>query len=172
MEALKKKWRKIDTSWITQCQSPPGWHYIFSTDSQPKPLFATVNLGGGGVRCRSEKNSTPHLLHLSWGGGKFSGVKSAAFLDNLGDGFNLFLSSPLFREMIPIWRAYFSDGLVQPPTSNVLNNFLLTHPKLGSKPKTRLQMQTHMLTFNREKTPAKHVCAIEKTLICTHPTLL
>ena len=46
--------------------------------------------GGGGAVCRSEKKSTPLLLQLSWGGGKFSGVKSAAFLDNLGGGFKHF----------------------------------------------------------------------------------
>ena len=34
---------------------------------------------------------------------------------NLG-GSNIFEFSPLYGEDIPIWRAYFSDGLVQPPT--------------------------------------------------------
>ena len=34
----------------------------------------------------------------------------------MSGGFNYFLLSPLPGEMIPIWRAYFSNGLVQPPT--------------------------------------------------------
>ena len=34
---------------------------------------------------------------------------------SLGGGFKYFLCSPLPGEMIPIWRTYFSKGLVQPP---------------------------------------------------------
>ena len=34
----------------------------------------------------------------------------------LGGGFKYVLCSSLFGEMIPIWRAYVSNGLVQPPT--------------------------------------------------------
>ena len=37
-------------------------------------------------------------------------------LVNLGGGFKHFLCSPLPGEMIIFWRAYFSIGLVQPPT--------------------------------------------------------
>jgi len=49
----------------------------------------------------------------------FSGWKrSFGIYSILGGGFNHFLCSPLkLGKMNPIWRAYFSDGLVQPPTS-------------------------------------------------------
>ena len=37
---------------------------------------------------------------------------------SLGGDFKYFLCSTLFWGNDPIWRAYFSDGLVQPPTSS------------------------------------------------------
>ena len=37
-------------------------------------------------------------------------------ITNLGGGFKHLLCSSLFGERFPIWRGYFSDGLVQPPT--------------------------------------------------------
>ena len=40
-------------------------------------------------------------------------------LYNLGGGFNLFFFHPYLVEMIQ-FDQYFSDGLVQPPTSSVL----------------------------------------------------
>ena len=33
-----------------------------------------------------------------------------------GGNSNVFLFSPYLGTISPIWRAYFSDGLVQPPT--------------------------------------------------------
>ena len=45
----------------------------------------------------------------------FTRGSSTSFLD---DGFKYSLCSTLFKgKMNPFWRAYFSDGLVQPPTS-------------------------------------------------------
>ena len=51
----------------------------------------------------------------------------------LGGGFNYFLFSSLFRGRFPCWRAYFSNGLVQPPTRRL---FSLTSTHIFQKSKS------------------------------------
>ena len=59
---------------------------------------------------------------------------------NLGGGnSNICWFSTLPGEMIPIWRAYFSDGLVQPPTRN-LHHFFLSRPDTFASRTAALQV--------------------------------
>ena len=44
--------------------------------------------------------------------------KSEPHNNNPGCGFTIFFFIPKIGKMNPFWRAYFSDGLVQPPPSN------------------------------------------------------
>ena len=51
-------------------------------------------------------------------------LDSQTFQDWLGGGFKHFLFSPrTLGKMNPFWRSYFSDGLVQPPTSWTIPQF-------------------------------------------------
>ena len=57
--------------------------------------------------------------------GKMNPILTSIFFRWVGSttnqgGFKHVLCSPLPREMIQFWRAYFSDGLVQPPTRKTM----------------------------------------------------
>ena len=59
---------------------------------------------------------------------------------NLGGGnSNIFDFQPYKLGDDPIWRAYFSDGLVQPPTRNV-HNFFLSRPDTFASRTAALQV--------------------------------
>ena len=50
--------------------------------------------------------------------------KNPMYMVKLGGGFKYLLFSPrILGEDEPIWRAYFSTGLVQPPTSETIRPF-------------------------------------------------
>ena len=49
---------------------------------------------------------------------------------HLGGGFKYFLFSPLFGGRFPIWRSYFSKGLVQPLTRD---DFLICFANVGKR---------------------------------------
>ena len=109
---------------------------------------------------------------IPWGRGRMlclpncSADQSSAG-EMLGGGFKHLLFSSLFGEdfhRFPIWRAYFSDGLVQPPTSDFFHDFshsslrsydiLFGIPKVhvilsGPRPYSQWNNRDQQLPFNR-----------------------
>ena len=128
-------------------QNPPIWETVHVTSSKhrfqahPSPrgskLMSHTYISSQVPWVHSQKNggclqhNFPFIYCLGW---IFSTKKNRRWwemlgiLGDLGGGnSNIFgIFTPNFGEGLPFWRAYFSNGLVQPPTSDVE-----WHPHLG-----------------------------------------